>query len=105
MASISSTDLFYFNFHITSVFAEYLNDVKHNCYMKLTDNWWDSCAKEFIPNLCDNTDLTNTQKNLYTKVMNELSDVCLTDTQTKELTELLEIACLAFINRSKSSDV
>jgi hypothetical protein len=102
MTTISTTDLHYFKFHIVATFAEYLNDVEKCCYQKLTDDWWENCAKEFVPTLNDTTaNLNETQKKLYTKVMSEFRENLLTETQTKELTEQVEMACQAFIDRYK----
>jgi hypothetical protein len=100
MATLSAIDNHYFNFHIVSTFAEYLNDVEKNCYKKLTDEWWQNCAKEFVPLIRDETQkLEDTQKKLFEQVMSKFPENFLTEAQTKELTEQVGMAIKTLIDR------
>jgi hypothetical protein len=99
---ISSVDNHYFQFHIVSTFSEFLNDIEKNSYMKLDDAWWNTCAKEFIPIILDETQkLEDTQKKLFEKVMSEFPKKFLTETQANELLEQVGMAIQAYIDRFK----
>jgi hypothetical protein len=99
---LSAVDYHYFQFHIVATFAEYLNDVEQHSYQKLDDGeWWEDCAKEFIPLIRDETQkLEDTQKKLFEKVMSKFPKNFLTEAQTKELSEQLGMAINTFIDRS-----
>lgn len=91
---------YYFNFHIVSTFAEYLNDVEQHCYDKLTSDWWRDCFNEFSPLIFqEETKIDETKKTLFSKVMAEFSKDLLTDTQTKELNTQMNMAVDAYIYR------
>jgi hypothetical protein len=99
--NISILDNHYFQFHIVPTFAEYLNDVEHHSYETLDDGvWWEDCAKEFIPIMCDKEQkLEDTQKKLVEQVMSKFPENFLTEAQTKELSEQVGMAIQEFIDR------
>jgi hypothetical protein len=98
---ISAVDNHYFQFHIVATFAEYLNNIEQHSYETLDDGvWWENCAKEFIPIICDKTQkLEDTQKKLVEQVMSKFPDNFLTETQTKELSEQVGMAIQTLIDR------
>lgn len=92
--NISTLDKHYFQFHIVATFAEFLNDIEQHSYETLDDGeWWEECAKEFIPIISDKTQkLEDTQKKLFQKVMSKFPEKFLSEAQTKELLEYVGLA-------------
>lgn len=99
--NITILDNHYFQFHIVATFAEFLNDVEQHCYETLDDDeWWEECAKEFIPIIRDETHkLEDTQKKLFEKVMSKFPEKFLTEAQTNELLEQVGMAIQAYISQ------
>lgn len=87
----------WFNYNIVGMFCEYLNDVEHHSYDKLTDNWWLTIFRELdiINNAEKNSE--DIQKNILEKVQAEFSKDFLTKEQLDELKKNLQDSYQSFI--------
>jgi hypothetical protein len=99
---ISQTDMFYFNFHIISTFAEYLNNIEQRSYEKLTDDWWYNMAEKYIPLMnADDRNIKEIKKNIFDEVMNHFPKKFLTKKQNTQLFKFLGDAICAYIDSYK----
>lgn len=82
----------WFNYNITPLFCECLNDVEQHSYDRLTDAWWLALFRELdiISNL--EGDSEEIQKQIIEKVLAEFTEGFLTKEQTDELKKSL-VAC------------
>ncbi len=101
--NIYTVDAYYFNYYLISAVSEYLNNVEQHSYQKLTDDWWQSIAEEFIPQFnADNKNLECIQNTIFDKVIDCFPEKFLTEDQAKELFEQIGSAIDAFIDRNRS---
>lgn len=102
---ISQTDMFYFNFHIISTFAEYLNNIEQRSYEKLTDDWWHNMAEKYIPLMnADDRNIKEIKKNIFDEVMNHFPKKFLTKKQNTQLFKFLGDAICAYIDCCRCPD-
>lgn len=87
----------WFNYNITSMFCEYLNDVEKHSYDKLTDAWWLALFRELdiISKLED--DSKEIRQQIIEKVLAEFDAGFLTKEQTEELSKNLSACYEGFI--------
>lgn len=88
----------WFNYNVTPLFCEVLNDIEQHSYEKLDDEWWLTMFRELdIINKLDEGDTSETEKKIMEKVTGEFAKDFFTEAQLNELKKGLNAVYESFI--------
>lgn len=87
-----------FQFYIVAAAAEYINDIEHHSYEKLTEEWGRRCYDHVIETIERSDPITfeGITMLILHSVLEEFSEGFLTDDQKEELADQIDIATRAF---------